>query len=299
MAEPITKIIPLTLLVYKQLQKAKRNKKGFQKLATHVKDVADLVETVANQGVEEGVVKTGLEMFERALESAMKLQRDYGRSKFYLRCIRAQGFDSSLESVNKQLNEAKHSLTLAFLVEQRQKQTTDEQSISPDQFVKLINCLCEMKDQLQQNELQRFLEKQTETELSSDNCSDLADVLLKSDEVLDEFDIDKYNTTDGGRQRLVPVVKCCRKARLTNCNLNEEFSEVVASALQSPYLRELHLDGTIMSESGLKAFCGSLTNRNCVLEILSLRKCSLSSSHCEDLASILCSSASSLKELDL
>lgn len=201
------------ILIYKQLQLVRRNKKSFAELAIHLKDVTEVLEILEKQGVEEGVVKKGLEMFERAVNSANKLLRNYGRINVYMRCIKAGGMNSGFERANKQLNEAKQHLTLALLVEQRQQRQEEEWNISPDQFVKLISCLCEIKDLLQPNELQGFLEKSTEIELSSDHCSNLTDVLLKSEEVLDEFDIDKYDTTDDGRQRLIPVVKCCKKAR--------------------------------------------------------------------------------------
>lgn len=201
------------ILVYKQLQCARRNKKSFAELALHLKDVTEVLEILEKQGLEEGVVKKGLEMFERAVNSAKRLQQKYGRFSVYMQCLKAGGLSSGFERANKQLNEAKQHLTLTLLVEQRQRRPDEQWNMVPDQFVKLISCLCEMKDRLQPNELQGFLEKSTEIELSADHCSNLAEVLLKSEEVLEEFDIDKYDTTDEGRKRLIPLVKCCMKAR--------------------------------------------------------------------------------------
>ncbi|XP_041960929.1 NACHT, LRR and PYD domains-containing protein 12-like isoform X1 [Alosa sapidissima] len=177
-------------------------------------------------------------------------------------------------------------------------------NISPDRFINLINCLSEMKDHSLQNDLQSFIyEKQQEAELSPAHCSALADALLKSEDVLDEFDIGKYNTTDDGEQRLVPVVKWCRKARLTCCNLNEQSCEIVASVLQSAssYLKELYLDSSTMPDSGLKAVCGSLTNSSCMLERLSLAGCSRTENNMfENLGSSLQSMRDSrLVDLDL
>ncbi|XP_076139937.1 NACHT, LRR and PYD domains-containing protein 3-like isoform X2 [Alosa pseudoharengus] len=297
------------------------------------------------------------------LKSAVEksLQSKNGHWDLFLRFLLGISLESSQKLLEGLLtrpltkNKEENSKSLELIV--KHLKGVDGKNISPDRFINLINCLSEMKDLSLQDELQCFIsyEKLPETELSPAHCSALADALLKSADVLDEFDIDKYNTTEDGCQRFVPVIKWCRKAWLTDCKLKEESCEIMASVLQSStsHLRELHLDGSTMPDSGMKAVFRSLTNPSCMLERLrqdsrlvdldltccsidagltkmgilkvglkkdcddmkvlkaglmnphckvkrlSLRKCSLSSSHCEDVASILCSSASSLMELDL
>ncbi|XP_041960910.1 NACHT, LRR and PYD domains-containing protein 3-like isoform X10 [Alosa sapidissima] len=301
-------------------------------------------------------------LLRRAVEKS--LQSKNGHWDLFLRFLLGISLESSqklLEGLlTRPLSENKNENSKSLELITKHLKGVHEKNISPDRFINLINCLSEMKDHSLQNDLSFIsYEERAEAELSPAHCSALADTLLKSEDVLDEFDIDKYNTTDDGRQRLVPVVKWCRKAWLTDCNLKDSC-EIIASVLQSAssHLRELHLDGSTMPDSGMKAVFCSLTNPSCMLERLSLvycartdndmfellgsslvslrqdsrlvdldlscchkdnitvltaglknphckvkrlslRKCHLSSSHCEDLASILCSSSSSLKELDL
>uniref|UniRef100_A0A671X416 NACHT domain-containing protein n=1 Tax=Sparus aurata TaxID=8175 RepID=A0A671X416_SPAAU len=176
-------------------------------------------------------------------------------------------------------------------------------NISPDRSINIFHCLMEMNDHSVHQEIQEFLksENRSKKKLSLIHCSALAYMLQMSEEVLDEFDLKKYNASPEGRQRLIPAVRNCRKALLSDCGLSETDCEVVASALKSnpSHLRELDLIKNKLKDSGVKRLCAGLKSPNCRLEILRLNDCSLSEISCASLVSALKSNPSHLRELDL
>uniref|UniRef100_A0A3P9B5T3 NACHT domain-containing protein n=1 Tax=Maylandia zebra TaxID=106582 RepID=A0A3P9B5T3_9CICH len=158
--------------------------------------------------------------------------------------------------------------------------------ISPDRSINIFHCLMEMNDLSIHQELEEFLKSENRSEkLTAIHCSALAYMLQMSEEVLDELDLTKYNTTVEGRQRL------------QKCKLSESSCVILALALKSnsSYLKELDLSFNSLQDAGMKRLLAELEISECHLEILRLGSCMLieTSRH---LISFL---MSRLRELDL
>uniref|UniRef100_A0A3B4WYF2 NACHT domain-containing protein n=1 Tax=Seriola lalandi dorsalis TaxID=1841481 RepID=A0A3B4WYF2_SERLL len=176
-------------------------------------------------------------------------------------------------------------------------------NISPERSINIFHCLMEMNDHSVPQEIQKFLtsENRLQKYLSVIHCSALTYLLQMSEEVVEELDLETYNTSVEGRRRLIPVVRNCRKAVLSSCRISEIHCEVVASALKSnpSHLRELDLSYNKLQDSGVELLCAGLGSPNCSLDTLRLSYCSLSEISCASLASALRSNPSHLRHLDL
>ncbi|XP_064176265.1 NACHT, LRR and PYD domains-containing protein 3-like isoform X2 [Anguilla rostrata] len=187
--------------------------------------------------------------------------------------------------------------TVQYIKERIREESSAERTIN------LFHCLNELNDNSLVKEIQNSLRSGTlsDKELEPDQCSALAFVLLMSEEILDEFDLKTYNTSAAGHERLLPVIRNCRKAILNSCDLTEESCDIVASALQSSNspLRDLDLSYNKLGDSGVKLLCAGLMSPNCKLQRLGLNSCNLTEKSCNIVASALQSSNSRLRDLDL
>ncbi|KAM9399093.1 NACHT, LRR and PYD domains-containing protein 1 homolog isoform 4-T8 [Salvelinus alpinus] len=174
---------------------------------------------------------------------------------------------------------------------------------SPERIINLFHCLNELGSNSLVEDMQTSLRSGTlsATRLEPDQCSALAYLLLMSEEVLEEFDLKTYNTSEEGYQRLLPVVKTCKRALLDGCELTYKSCETLASALQTPNspLRELDLSYNDLGDRGLELLCVGLTSPLCNIQTLVLHGCKLTYESCETLASALQTPNSPLRELDL
>ncbi|XP_043111657.1 LOW QUALITY PROTEIN: NLR family CARD domain-containing protein 3-like [Puntigrus tetrazona] len=179
----------------------------------------------------------------------------------------------------------------------------DGHDLSTERSINLFLCLLEVKDYTLSREIQEFVksDKHSEKKLSPAHCSTISYMLQMSEEVLDELDLKKYNTSDEGRRRLIPAVIKFSKAFLAGCNITVQCCESLSSALQSSNsgLIELDLSNNDLQGTEVKLLSDGLKNANCQLQILRLSGCMITEEGCGYLSSALSSNPSYLRELDL
>ncbi|XP_034151144.1 NACHT, LRR and PYD domains-containing protein 12-like isoform X2 [Esox lucius] len=174
---------------------------------------------------------------------------------------------------------------------------------SPERIINLFHCLNELGANSLVEERQISLQSETlyGTKLEPHQCSAITYLLLMSEEVLGEFNLKRYNTTEAGYQRLLPVVKTCKRALLDDCGLTHKSCETLASALQTPDspLTELDLSYNHVEDRGVELLCPALTSPFCNIQTLILDGCGLTYKSCETLASALQTQKCPLRGLDL
>ncbi|KAJ7988686.1 hypothetical protein DPEC_G00311810 [Dallia pectoralis] len=244
------------------------------------------------------------DLYRRAVDQA--LSSENGHLDLFLRFLLGLSLKSNQDLLQgiltqtgctAQQNKGTFKKTEKYLSDKIKEET------SPERTINLFHCLNELGANSLVEDMQSSLRSGilSETKLKPHQCSALAYLLLMLEEVLDEFDLKRYNTSEEGIQRLLPVVKNCKRARLDSCNLNFESSKTLGSVLQTPncLLEELDISYNHMEDRGVTWLCAGLTSPFCNIQTVVLAGCKLTSKSCKTLTSVLLTSNCLLKELDI
>ncbi|XP_030646345.1 NACHT, LRR and PYD domains-containing protein 12-like [Chanos chanos] len=239
-------------------------------------------------------------LYKDAVDKA--LESENGHLDLFLRFLLGLSLESSQTLLQGLLTEkSRRSLCKEETAKYIKKKIRE--NLSPEKFINLFHCLNELNDHSLVEEIQSYLRSGSlsRAELSPAQWSALVFVLLTSEEELDVFDLKKFIRSEECLLRLLPVVKASRSALLSDCSITEEGYAALASALRSnpSHLTELDLRGNDPGDSGVKLLCDLLEDQHCKLQTLRLANCHITKEGYVALASVLGSSPSHLRELNL
>ncbi len=151
------------------------------------------------------------ELLQNAVDKAMKSQRGY--LDLFLRFLMGITLESSQNLLQGLLTHTEDTTESIRQTTQYIKQVQNK-NISDEASVNLFYCLLELKDHSLYEELQRYLSSDAHPgrKLSSSMCTVLTTVMLMSEKVLDEFNPKRYTSEQENYKRLIPAVRCCKKA---------------------------------------------------------------------------------------
>ncbi|XP_039530243.1 protein NLRC3-like [Pimephales promelas] len=232
------------------------------------------------------------ELLQEAVRKAMKSER--GHLDLFLRFLMGISLESSQKLLKGLITDTEEKTDTEDTTKSIRRTTRYikqrlDQGISEEASVNLFHCLLELKDNSLYDEIQRYLgpDEDPGRKLSSSMCTVLVYTLLTLEKVLDEFDPKRFTSSSADYERLIPAVRCCRKALLHSCKLTGQSCRSLSSVLQSSnVLRELDLSNNDLQDSGVKLLSDGLKSPNCQLQILRCAMCNFTAQSCESLSSV-------------
>ncbi len=151
------------------------------------------------------------ELLQKAVDKAMKSQKGY--LDLFLRFLMGVTLESS-QNLLKGLIEHTEDTTESIRQTTQYIKNVQNEDIPDEASVNLFYCLLEVKDHSLYEEIQRYLSSDAHPgrKLSSSMCTVLTYILLMSEKVLDEFNPKRFTSSQAGYKRLIPAVRCCKKA---------------------------------------------------------------------------------------
>ncbi len=151
------------------------------------------------------------ELLQNAVDKAMKSQR--GHLDLFLRFLMGITLESSQNLLQGLITHTEDTTESIRQTTEHIKQVQNKK-ISDEASVNLFYCLLELKDHSLYEELQRYLGSDAHPgrDLSSSMCTVLTTVMLMSEKVLDEFNPKIFTSEQKNYKRLIPAMRCCKKA---------------------------------------------------------------------------------------
>uniref|UniRef100_A0A667YW84 B30.2/SPRY domain-containing protein n=1 Tax=Myripristis murdjan TaxID=586833 RepID=A0A667YW84_9TELE len=235
-------------------------------------------------------------LYKAAVEKALQCKN--GHFDIFLRFLLGLSLESNQSLFKHLLTKSRtNQKTRPEIIKYIKEKIRD--STSPDRCINLFHCLNELNDHSLVEEIQSYLSSGSlyTSKLSPSQWATLGFVLLTSEEELSVFELSKYSRSEEALLRLMPVVKASRVADLSGCKLTQTCCETLANAISSSQLRELDLSDNNLTDAGVKHLSVGLKRSK--LETLRLKSCNLTEKSCDVLFSVISSTSSQLKLLDL
>ncbi|KAL0194907.1 hypothetical protein M9458_008479, partial [Cirrhinus mrigala] len=152
------------------------------------------------------------ELLQKAVDKARRSKR--GHLDLFLRFLMGISLKSSQNLLQGLITHTEDTTESITKTTEYIKQEQNNYGISDESLVNLFYCLLELKDHSLYEEIQSYLssDEHPERDLSSSMCTVLTYVLLMSEKVLDEFNPKRFTSSSFNYKRLIPAVRCCRKA---------------------------------------------------------------------------------------